>query len=459
MLTYDLQKTPKTPLYMALYQAIKSDITAGILKPGDKLPSKRTLAKHLRLGVTTVENAYAQLLVEGYISSTEKRGYFVAHSAAFPAPLMPAPPLKPPRTQKAAVFDLASNAIPESRFPFSVWAKLARSVLSEGRNLMSAIPYNGVPELRTAIARHLYSYRGLSVSPEQIVIGAGTETLYQYLVQFLGRDRIYGVENPGYHQIVDMYKKAGAECRFADIDQNGVTAEQLIKKQISVIHISPAHHFPTGIVMPVSRRSQLLEWAEKGNYIIEDEYDSEFRFTGKPIPPLMRMDQRQRVIYVNTFSKTISPAIRISYMVLPPALAEKYKQEMGFYSCTVSAFEQHTLAEFIRQGYFEKHINRMKTYYKNQRNALISAITNSRFRNFVHIEEANAGLHFLIRLNTQKSDQEIGEILEAAGIRVSFLSAYTMPPADTHSLVINYTGTNMEQLPNALRALEEQALL
>ena len=210
--------------------------------------------------------------------------------------------------------------------------------------------------------------------------------------------------------------------------------------------------------MPISRRSKLLEWAKKGRYIIEDEYDSEFRFVGKPIPTLMSIDQNDRVIYVNTFSKTISPAIRISYMVLPKKLSIQYKKEMGFYSCTVSAFEQHTLARFIQDGYFEKHINRMKTYYKNQRDLLISAFMRSKLGTICKIEEANSGLHFLIRLQTDKTDREIEHLFKEAGVEVCMLSAYTVPRKDTHALVVNYTGTDLNFLPNAIQKINKMPL-
>ncbi len=457
MLTYSLKKTADKPLYIALYEKIKTDIAMGVLAPGTRLPSKRSLAKHLTLAVITVENAYAQLLAEGYIFSKERSGYFVSDIVFPKAAPVPAPsPAAPEKTEKeqntrTKMLDLKSNAIPESRFPFSVWTKLTRGILSEGNGVLSRMPYNGTPALRRAIAEHLRTFRGLLVSPDQIVIGAGTETLYQYLVQFLGRSLTYGVENPGYHDIVHMYKSLGVRCAYADIDKCGVTTAELEKKRISVIHISPSHHFPTGLVMPISRRAELLAWAEQGkHYIIEDEFDSEFRFVGKPIPTLMSADRGEHVIYVNTFSKTISPAIRISYMVLPPKMAAHYKSEMGFYSCTVSALEQLTLAEFIDKGYFEKHINRMKTYYKSRRDELISALQNSRFGAIAKIEEANSGLHFLIRLTTEKSDAELINMLKNAGISVAPLSDYTYPKQNTATLVINYSGTDTSRLADYL---------
>ena len=236
-----------------------------------------------------------------------------------------------------------------------------------------------VEALRQAIAAHLRQFRAMEVTAEQIIVGAGTEVLYNLLVQLLGRDRLYGVEDPGYGKIAHIYRAAGAEVTALPLDEAGVSAEALRRSDADVVHISPSHHYPTGLVMPIARRQELLRWAQEvpARIILEDDYDSEFRFVGRPIPTLFSVSENQRVIYLNTFSKTIAPSIRISYMILPPRLLARYREKLGFYACTVSSFEQYTLARFLEQGRYEQHLNRMKTRYRQKRDAVIDAIRRS----------------------------------------------------------------------------------
>ena len=264
----------------------------------------------------------------------------------------------------------------------------------------------------------------------------------------------YGVENPGYSKILQIYEAGGAKVLPVPMDEDGVSPESL--KDVDVLHISPAHHFPSGTVMPVRRRQQLLSWAAEGErYIIEDDYDSEFRFAGKPIPPMQAMDRMGKIIYINTFSKSISPAIRISYMILPPELLCRFRSQLGFYGCTVSSFEQYTLARFIGEGYFEKHLSRMKKRYKAQRNALIAALNLPKFGDRLQILEKDAGLHFLLNVKTDLSDAALTQKLLSLGVRVRCLSDYYHGPGKRPQgyLVINYTGTGEREASLLAQAL------
>lgn len=453
MLTYDLKKSPGVPLYEALYRCIRGDILAGKLAPGQKLPSKRALAANLEISKITVEGAYSQLLSEGYITAREKVGYFVeAVEGLGPAP----EPMALPAAEAAedAAVDLTAGG--SAQFPFSVWSRLQRSVMLDlGEELLRPLPNQGHIGLRRAIAEHLRFFRGMSVSPEHILIGAGTDFLYNLLIQLLGRDLVYAVEEPGYGKIRKIYAAAGARCVDAAMDGWGVVPDRLADAQ--VLHISPSHHFPTGIITPPTRRLELLNWAARGDrWIIEDDYDSEFRFAAHPVSTMYSMDHQGRVIYMNTFSKSLAPSIRISYMVLPGALMEQFRRTLGFYSCTVPSFEQFTLERFLREGYFEKHINRMRKAYKYKRNRLVELLNNSPISERITILEQDAGLHFLLRIATQLSDEELTAQWRGAGIRIRALSEYYHGPTpweDRQCLVVDYSGLTEEDFSRLEEAL------
>ena len=450
MLTYELKKSPGVPLYEALYRYIRGDILSGALAAGEKLPSKRALAENLEVSKITVEAAYNQLLSEGYIRSVEKVGYFVeAVERHNPAP---AEVMKAEKTEETPLLDLTGAGT--VRFPFSVWAKLQREVvLDYGEQLLLPMPNQGIWELRQAISHHLAAFRGLHAPPENILIGAGTDFLYNILIQLLGRELIYAVEEPGYGKIRQIYAAGGVECISAELDFAGVRPDSL--GDARVLHISPSHHFPSGLVTPVSRRSELLAWArERDSYIIEDDYDSEFRFDAHPMPAMQSMDPGGQVIYMNSFSKTLAPSIRISYMVLPGHLMEKFRRKLGFYGCTVPSFEQYTLARFLSRGHFEKHINRMRKFYRARRNRVIGLLRNCPFADKLTILEQDAGLHFLLKVDTELSDRELtGQLLEW-GIKVHTLSQYYHGGfRDSHMLVVNYANLEEEALEKALTSL------
>lgn len=461
MLTYTLDKGAGVSLYEQLYRCVKEDILSGRLAAGEKLPSKRALAAHLEISVITVKNAYEQLMAEGYLSGVEKRGYFV--SSVLP-PVTAAPPA-PQETaaepeERQWFLDLVTNSIDAEDFPFTVWARLMRqTILERGTGLLHSTPPQGAWALRRAIAAHLRQFRGMDAGAEQIIVGAGTEVLYTLLVQLFGRERIYGVEDPGYGKIARIYRSNGAAVAAIPLDDAGLSAEELRRSGADVVHISPSHHYPTGRVMPITRRQELLHWAQERpeRIILEDDYDSEFRFVGRPIPTLFSIDGGEQVVYLNTFSKTIAPSIRISFMVLPRHLLADFQEKLGFYACTVSAFEQYTLASFLSGGYYEKHLSRMRKHYRQKRDAVIDAVRQSPLADRATITEEDAGLHFLLRLDGAPPDDVLRREAEAQGVRLAMLSDYYQQPEDApqHVLVVNYTGIDIEKLPAALERLAE----
>ena len=458
MRTYALEDRGSTPLYEYLYRCIREDILAGALAAGERLPSKRALAEHLHISVMTVEGAYQQLEAEGYVYTRPKRGFFVAEVER-PRPAPPAPPAAPAPEAPAWRLDLASNRVDASRFPVTTWARLTRQVLTEdGEALLRPVPHQGLTALRQAIARDLREYKGMAVSPDQIVVGAGAEYLYLLLAQLLGREAVFAVEDPGYPKIRQVYGKCGADCRPVPLDSQGIPPEALEAAGATVVHLSPAHHYPTGLVTPIGRRQALLRWAEQTDgVIIEDDYDSEFRFTGRPIPTLQSIDPAGRVVYMNTFSQTISPSMRVGFMVLPPRLLDRYRRELDFYSCTVPALDQHVLARFLDRGHYEQHLARMRKEYRTRRDAVLAAFRSSSFRDRIAISEQGAGLHFLLRLDTTEPDDALRDRAAARGIRLGFLSEYAAipSPAYAHTLVVNYAGLSPSALPDAMAALAE----
>ncbi|AFL99417.1 MULTISPECIES: PLP-dependent aminotransferase family protein [Desulfitobacterium] len=463
MLTYSFETIGSESMYEYLYHCIKTDILQKKLKPDEKLPSKRVFAKNLGVSVITVENAYAQLAAEGYIYTQPKRGYFVANleKQTLQPTLEKSRDGLQPKKEPAYYADFVKNSVAPDSFPFSVWAKLLRDVMDTENqtSLLSDTSVGGVMELRQALAEHLYQFRGLSVEPEQIIVGAGTQYLYSVIIQLLGRNRTYGVEDPGYTRLSKIYESNDVKCCHILMDDFGVIPESLKSCGTDILHITPSHHFPTGIVMPVSRRYELLSWAaqEKERYIIEDDYDCEFRLFGKPIPTLQSIDVMEKVIYINTFSKSLAPTFRISYMVLPKHLVNLFYRQLGFYSCTVSTFEQFTLARFISEGYFEKHINRMRTYYRKQRDAILKTLRQSELNPYITIQEEDSGLHFLMEVNTDVEDAKLIAAAKDVGIRISCVSQYYhgKPGDQTHKIIINYSGLETEKIETAIERLSE----
>lgn len=457
MITYDLTDVNQS-LYKSLYHHIREDICNGKFEPGEKMPSKRTLARNLGVSTITVQNAYDQLIGEGYMYAIPKKGYFIADISEIKKvgiPVQVSFHIQKKEKKKDLIFDFSSDKTERTNFPFSIWAKLMRETISQKeKELLTVSPCEGVKELREAIAKHLSSFRGMVVDPDQIVVGAGTEYLYGLLIKLLGKEKVYCIENPGYKKLKQIYESNDIQCKFVKMDEFGIIVEELRSTNSQIAHISPNHHFPTGITMPVSRRYELLAWAneEEGRYILEDDYDSEFRLNGRPIPSLQSIDACGKVIYMNTFSKSLTATIRISYMVLPEQLANQFYEKLSFYSNTVSTFEQYTLAAFISQGYFEKHINRMRLHYGRKRAKILELIRMYFKEEECQILENDAGLHFLLQFQTRFSDREVKETFLKAKINIDAITDYYMDDQlrNQHQFILNYSNMEVDGLQNAL---------
>lgn len=453
MQTYTLDRSGASPLYEQLYRALKADILSGALPGGSRLPSGRALAEHLGLSRVTVETAYAQLLAEGYLTSRPRAGYFVEQLT--PQELPPRvsePEAQPPEPETA-------QSRSAQLFPFSVWARLMRGVLLDRRQeLLRPAPDAGLPALRQAVAAELYRQRGVHVSPEQVYIGAGAEYFYNLLIQFFGHGRVYALENPGHRKIARVYQANQVVVRPIGMDADGVIPELLEQSGAEVLHISPSHHYPTGTVTPITRRQALMRWltAQPGRYLIEDDYDSEFRFSGLPIPTIQSMDRSGRVIYMNTFSRTISPSLRISYMILPRTLLPQWQAAMGFYSCTVPSFEQMTLTRFLAEGYFEKHLSRMKKHYRAVRAQLFSVLHTPQAVRQCAVHDTDAGLHLVLELKNAPEPEALRALLRQSGLPDALLSDFFLDapsPQAQKSIVLGYADAEPAQLEAALTAL------
>lgn len=461
MLTYNLNNRGTTPLYDYIYQCIRQDIIDGNLSAGERLPSKRALSKHLNVGIITIANAYSQLLTEGFIYTVERKGYFVRNVQNYVAKddEKKSPETYPEELPEREYFaDFKANRTGITHFPVATWNHFMREALSQqDGNLLKTIPYNGLFELRRAISEYLRQNRGMDVSPGQIIIGAGTEYLYGRLMQMFGRACTFAIENPGYKKFGAISASFGNPWKYVPIDENGLVIDALEDSEADVVHVSPANHFPTGIVMPITRRIELFEWVNraKKRYIIEDDYDSEFRYSGKFIPPMYAEDTNNKVIYINTFSKSMVPSLRISYMILPAQLMKKYEETMSFYSCTVSSFEQYALAKFISEGYFERHINRMKNYYKEQRKMIFREIARSPLNKVSEIIEKNAGTHFLLKVKTDMNENQVREAGYNADMVLSLYSDYGFEETEHGfcTLVINYAAIAREKIPAVIERL------
>ena len=428
MLTYSFENIGKESIYEYLYKCIKNDILLGNLGVHEKLPSKRSFAKNLGISVITVENAYEQLMAEGYIYSIPKKGFYVADlrelNLTKTLSVSPSSTLLSFKEKVPYLADFTSNQTDSEIFPFTIWARTMRELLNENQQqLMENPPCGGIMALRQAIADYLHAFRGMVVNPEQIIVGAGTEYLYGLLIQLLGDDKIYGIENPGYPKIAKIYDSMHVSYSAIDLDEHGVCIYSLEDHQIDIMHLSPSHHFPTGIITPISRRYELLGWASKdeNRYIIEDDYDSEFRYHGKPIPAMQGLDDGENVIYMGTFSKAIAPAIRASYMVLPKKLAKRYQQIGQTFSCAVSRIDQKVLTLFLTEGHFERHLNRMRNIYKEKHDLLIKEI--KKLNSDIQIYGHGAGAHIIVRFPV--SDQkEFQKKLRQKGVMIYPLSWY-----------------------------------
>lgn len=351
---YYVDKNVRRTAYLQLYEQLKKDIVTGVYGYGSKLPSKRILADETCVSVIPVEQAYALLCDEGYVEARQRSGYFVIYKESdFLS--------SAEGYTETAVRGNRSHSV-KSEFPYSVLAKTMRRVLLDyGDSILVKSPNHGCPELRLAISSYLARSNGISVRPQQIIIGSGAEYLYSLIVQLFGKDKVFALEQPSYEKIHRVYKANGVCCDFLKLGQDGIRSAELERTKASVLHITPFNSFPSGITASASKRYEYIRWAEKREgYIIEDNYDSELTVSRKNEDTVFSLSERGTVIYLNTFSKTIAPSIRVGYMILPENLLRVFEKRLGFYSCTVPVFEQYVLAQLLQNGDFERHINRVR---------------------------------------------------------------------------------------------------
>lgn len=565
MLTYELRREGAGTLQGQLYAFIRADVESGVIAAGERLPSRRALARHLGVSVITVEGAYGQLVAEGYLESRERRGFFAADIPRAPAygvvgvgaqcssgvpvkPLSdavpaagstaggganasaarsaslevhggsgsggakkgkntlltctdcasraissienitfsspapsrafaagfsgPAPSRGPeagfssPAPSRELVADFSGATAGEGLFPYAAWARTIRRVLADEseRTLLAASGPRGSLALRRAIADHLRGFRGMVVDPAQIVVGAGAQALYHLLVLLLGRSRRFAVEDPGYPRLAATYRAEGVTVAPVALDAEGPSLSALRASGASVLHCMPSHQFPTGLVTPAPRRYELLAWAvgEPGRYLVEDDYDCEFRMAGRPLPSLQSIDGAERVIYLNTFTKSLGAAFRIGYMVLPPHLARAFARDLGFHACTVGALEQAALARFIESGDYERHVNRTRARSRRVRDALLDALRATPAADRLAFEHVDAGLHFVLHVRGMdaRGQEDLVARALSRSVRMAPLASYALgsaaDPSLTGRFLMAYGSVQEQNVAAAARVIGDE---
>ncbi len=459
-LTINLHTTSETPLYEQIYQYIKREIQEGRIANGEKLPSSRSLCKYLEVSRSTVELAYEQLVSEGYVEAVPCKGYFAAElDGMYRLDVVPTPLQMEGRTrEKEWKYDFTPNGVDLNSFPYNVWRRLAKESLLDDRAEMFRLgDSQGEYGLRRAISRYLYQARGVNAHPDQIIIGAGNDYLLMLLATVIGQNHKVALENPTYKQAYRLFQSLSYDVCTVDMDEKGMEVTGLEASGADIVFVMPSHQYPLGIVMPMKRRMELLKWAaaKKERYIIEDDYDSEFRYKGKPIPALQGYDRWEKVIYIGTFSKSIAPSIRVSYMVLPAPLLRDFRKRSSFLSSTVSRVDQLILQKFIEDGHYERHLNRIRKLYKGRHDTLMGCLRT--FHEICTISGENAGVHMLLHFNGDATEEELIQKAGKKGVRVYGLSQYYIdPPSDLKpTILLGYANLSEDRMKEAMKLLEE----
>ena len=458
-LTISLDPHRKTPLYEQIYGFIREEIRGGRIRAGERLPSARALSGYLSVSRSTVDLAYEQLVSEGYLESVPCKGYFVCEIEG----LYRLDEKKEETKEDDAAeqmpfrYDFAVTGTAPGGFPQNSWKKISKEVLLDADDSLFQLgDAKGEHGLREAIRDYLHHARGVNCRTEQIIVGAGNDYLLMLLSMILGRGHKVAMENPTYISAYRCFAKLGYAMCTISMDEAGMRPAELEKSGADLAYIMPSHQFPMGMVMPMKRRMQLLAWAsrENGRYLIEDDYDSEFRYRGKPIPSLQSSDEKGKVIYIGTFSKAIAPAIRVSYMVLPGDLLDIYRRDCSFYSCTVSRIDQRILNEFIRDGYFERHLNKMRMRYRAKHDLLLAGL--EPFKKQFVISGEDAGLHLLLTAKGNVTEQELleraaAEKVKAYGMSENMVEA-TMRKA---TVLLGFGSIDEAEMQEGLRRLQK----
>ncbi|WP_042351394.1 PLP-dependent aminotransferase family protein [Bacillus massiliigorillae] len=456
-----LDSKNEKPMYIQLANYIKKEILSGRIKPKEKLPSKRNLSNYLEVSLNTIQSAYEQLCAEGYVESKPRKGMFVT---TFDNDLI----IHQTGLEKLEVasnkvhvntkIDFNSGKVDLKHFPYNIWRKLTvQSLYVDQGELFNIGDPQGEQLLREQIAAYLYASRGVRCSAEQIIIGAGTQILIGLLSMLIGKKHIYALEDPGFHRTRITLEDLGVHTVSVPLDEDGININQLKNTDANVVYVTPSHQFPSGMIMPISRRMDLIKWAEEENgYIIEDDYDGEYRYKGKPIPSLQGLSTKERVVYLGTFSKSLIPSIRISYMVLPSPLVKKYMEYFTIYKQTVSRIHQDTLYRFMKEGFWQSHLNKMRTLYRKKHNTLMLAINNYFGQNVTIIGE-KSGLHIVLEVKNNMEEDELINTAMNVGVKVYPLSIYYNGVTGTMSsrILLGFGGLTEAEINKGIKLLKE----
>ncbi|WP_326924101.1 PLP-dependent aminotransferase family protein [Bacillus haynesii] len=456
-LTPFLNKTVRTPLYIQLYQYIKKEIEEGGISPGTLLPSIRYLSRHLHISKNTVESAYQQLTAEGYTESKPRSGIKVL---PLEKPLVPSGHFTYPERQKreeepARRYDFQYGDIDLDHFPFKTWKKCLQDAMnSDSPDLFLYGDRQGDKGLRAELAKYLFQARGVRCSLEQIVVCSGTQSAVSLLCQLLpSNGRVVAAENPGYDGVHSVFLNHGYTIRPIGLEADGIDLSQLAESRAKLAYITPSHQFPYGMVLPIQKRLKLLKWADQNDaYIIEDDYDSEFRYQGQPIPSLKALDTKENVIYLGTFSKCFLPAARLSYIVLPERLTEQFCERFGRYSQSSSPMIQRAMYLFMKEGFFERHIRKMKKVYQEKHQTLISAIE-KHFGHEVNIIGEKAGLHILMEV--RRDIKDLISKAEKHDVKVYPVSDFWIDPHESPSsiVMVGFGGLSEQDIEEGVKSL------
>ena len=465
MIFFQIDKKDKSNhIYQQIYKELKEAILEGKIPTNEKLPSKRKLAEKLGVSINSVSNAYEQLLAEGYIYSIERKGYYVENITQFnnqkDAKTNFPDDLKEEFSKKdEGWLSLSHMTADISMFPFKEWMKCEKIAIKNHKNELSDISHPQGPYLvRKTISRMIALTRGVKCEPEQVIIGPGTQPLLHQVLGMQRENIKAAIENPGYSRIYQLLKDMNFEVFPIDLDKKGIDIKKVEALNPDLLFITPSHQFPTGIIMPISRRIELLNWASasEGRYIVEDDYDSEFKYGTDNIPSLQSLDRNQRVIYAGTFSKTIMPSFRISYLVLPPDLLREYKRHFSYWIQGSNTLNLFTLHYFIESGEYAKHVKRMKNHYEIKRENLIKELK-WKFRNGIKIKNVPAGLHFIAEFKTDKGYKEIEERAKKEKLEIYSMKRFNLlgniEEGKKIILVIGFANIKNEDIPVAVDRL------
>lgn len=461
MLTFNIQADCQMPIYEQLYNYIKTEIQTGNMTYNTKLPSKRKLATHLGISQNTIQAAYNQLIEEGYIFSRERSGYFISQidNIINLTTAQTLPDTASATAKQQITYDFSYRGVDMANFPFSIWRKLAKEAWNEyDTDLLTGGDSLGHINLRENIAKYLHQSRGVNCTADQIVISSGTESLFQILLQLFDSNDVYGIENPGYEKLYKLLPSNDIQFKAIAVDNEGMMLPAIRASGANILCLTPAHQFPTGQIMPINRKAQILNWAneQSDRFIVEDDYDSEFKYSGKPMPALQGLDSNGKVIYMGSFSKALAPSLRVSYMVLPQPLLKQYLERLSYIICPVPTVMQKMLCQFIEAGYFERHLNKMRNLYKRKRELLVNSITALNWP--VTIQGADAGLHLLLAVNNGMTEAQLIETALANGAGIYGVSEYYYGYTNhcqTPTLVIGYATMPLAEIEAAIKVLHQ----